>query len=347
MSSPLDQLQPRPARRFWRTWRREIVRGGVLFGLVVGAGLFIRSIKFRVPVSLGNLGSFGDFNWDGDNGRDQFGAGRQVGDAWEYRAFIKPSQHVWIRNTNGPIDVVAGTGDSLVIHADKSWHMSNPQLVQIVPVTSDRGLTVCAVWEAQDSRCNDGGDYHLSGLTKNDIAVRFTVQLPRNIPVDVSTLNGGLQVEGASAPVNAATINGRIAVRTSTGPVNASTVNGSIEAVMQSLKNGDVRLRTVNGSVSAAVPRDINANINAETVTGRVETDFPVRVSGKISPRHLHGTIGNGGPTLELATVNGSVTLHDVSTYPTSDSHARPAVSVPAPHGPRHRRSRTPPPEQP
>ena len=342
MSTSLDQTQPSPAKRFWRAWRREIVRGGVLFGLVVGAGFFVRSIRIHVP-TLPDLSSLGDFNWDGDNGGDQFGSGRQVGDTWTYRAFIKPSQQVWIRNTNGPIDVVAGTGDSLVIRAEKSWNASDPQQVQIVPVPTDRGLTVCAVWQARDSRCNDGGEYHLSGLAKNDIAVRFTVQLPRNVAIDVSTLNGGLQVEGASAPVKATTVNGRIAVRTSTGPVNAQTVNGSIEAVMQSLSRGDVRLKTVNGSVSAGVPRDINATIDAETVTGRVETDFPVRVSGKISPRHLHGTIGNGGPTLELATVNGSVTLHDANTYPPPAPHQRPE----APQHPRHQRWRTPPPQQP
>jgi putative adhesin len=342
MSTSLDHTQPSPAKRFWRTWRREIVRGGVLFGLVVGAGFFIRSIKIHVP-TLPDLSSLGDFNWDGDNGGDQFGAGRHVGETWNYMALLKPSQHLWIRNTIGPIDVVAGTSDSVVIRAEKSWNASDPQLVQIIPVPTERGLTVCAVWQAKDSRCNDGGDYHLSGLMRNDIAVRFTVQLPRNIAIDVSTQNGGLQVEGASAPVTAATVNGRIAVRTTTGPVNAQTINGSIEAVMQSLLNGDVRLKTVNGSVSAGLPRDINANIDAETVTGRVETDFPVRVSGKISPRHLHGTIGNGGATLTLTTVNGSITLHDAGAYPSPGA----APHAPSgPHAPRHR-VRTPPPQQP
>src|SRR5216117_4623693 len=80
---------------------------------------------------------------------------------------------------------------------------------------------------------------------------RFTVQLPHNVPIDASTVNGGLEIDGVSAPVEAATVNGRIAVNTSTGPVQATTVNGSIEANMQSLPSGDVRLTTVNGSVSA------------------------------------------------------------------------------------------------
>jgi Toastrack DUF4097 len=330
MDMSLDQSAT-PARRFWRTWRREIIRGGVLFGLVVGTGLFIRSIRIHVPTPLGALGSFGDFNWGGGDGGDLFGGNRQVGDAWDYQALLKPNQRVWIRNTNGPIEVVAGTGDSLRIHVEKSWRQSDPQSVQVVPVLTERGLTVCALWDARDRRCNEGGDYRMNGVKKNDVAVRFTVQLPRNIPVDASTVNGGLQIDGVSSPVEAATVNGRIDVNTSTGPVQAKTINGSIAANMQSLTSGDVRLETVNGSVSAGLPLRLNANIDAQTVNGRVETDFPVKIMGKTSPRHLRGTIGNGGPTLKLVTVNGSITLHeaDPNPNPNPPAHPRPAPNAP------------------
>jgi len=305
--------QPTPAKSFWRTWRREIIRGGVLFGLVLGAGLFIRNVKrnIHMPSPLGALGAFGDFNWGDGEGGDLFGRGRETGDEWEYAALITPSQHVWIKNTNGPIEVVAGHSDSLYVHAEKSWRHSDPQSVQLIPVLTERGLTICAMWEAREMRCQEGGDYRLNGVKKNDVAVRITVELPRNVPINVGTVNGGLEIDGVSAPVEASTVNGRIAVNTSAGPVQASTINGSIEANMQSLTSGDVRLTTVNGSVSAGLPRQINANIDAETVNGRVETDFKVMIQGKISTRHLRGTIGTGGATLKLVTVNGSITLHE------------------------------------
>jgi hypothetical protein len=350
MDMSLDQVAATPAKSFWRTWRREIVRGGVLFTLVVCAGLgiraMVRSVRAHIPESLGSLGSFGDFNWGDGEGGDLFGRGREVGDAWEYRALITPSQHVWIRNTNGPIEVVAGTGDSLVIQAEKSWRTSEPQSVRLIPVLTARGLTVCALWEARDSRCNEGGDYHMNGVKKNDVAVRFTVQLPRNVPIDASTVNGALQIDGVSAPVEAATVNGRIAVNTSTGPVQATTVNGSIEAVMQTLTSGDVRLTTVNGSVSAGLPPTINANIDAQTVNGRVETDFPVKIVGKISTRHLRGTIGTGGPTLKLITVNGSISLHEAEANPNPNPNP-PSHPRPAPDASHRTRWRTPPPERP
>lgn len=348
MDMSLDQAPTTPAKSFWRTWRREIVRAGVLFTLVVFGGLGLRAVfsnvKAHIPESLGALGSFGDFNWGDGEGGDLFGRGREVGDPWEYRVLLKPTQLVWIRNTNGPIEVVAGTGDSLVVQAEKSWRSSDPQSVQLVPVLTERGLTVCAMWEAREQRCNEGGDYRMNGVKKNDIAVRFTVQLPHSISINASTVNGGLQIDGVSAPVEAATVNGRIAVNTSTGPVQATTVNGSIEAIMQSLTSGDVRLTTVNGSVSAGLPAQINANIDAETVNGRVETDFPVKITGKISTRHLRGTIGNGGPTLKLITVNGSISLHEADANPNPNPNPHPRF---APGGPRRPHARTPPPDRP
>ena len=78
MDMPLDQ--PAPIRRFLRTWRRELVRGGVLFGLVVGTGLVIRSVKMHVPVPWGALSSFGDFDWGDGGGGNLFGSNRELGD---------------------------------------------------------------------------------------------------------------------------------------------------------------------------------------------------------------------------------------------------------------------------
>lgn len=349
MDVSLDQ--PTPAKKFWRTWRREIIRGGVLFGLVLGTGLFIFGAKrnFRMPSPIGALGAFSDFNWDDGAGGDLFGHGRETGDPWEYRVPLKPSQHVWIKNTNGPIDVVAGHSDTLLVLAEKSWRNSDPSSVQLVHTYSERGVTICALWQAREMRCEDGGEYRLNGLKKSDVAIRFRVELPRNIRIEASTVNGGLQIHGVSGPVEASTINGAIGITTSTGPVRASTVNGGIEAVMHALTSGDVRLTTVNGSVKAGLPAELNANIEAETVNGSVETDLPVKVTGRISKRHLRGTIGTGGPTVKLGTVNGSITL-DVAgphmLHPTAAPRGRaprgapPARAVPpAPE--------TPPPDRP
>jgi DUF4097 and DUF4098 domain-containing protein YvlB len=109
--------------------------------------------------------------------------------------------------------------------------------------------------------------------------------------------------------VVANTLNGKILVHTSVGPVQANTVNGSIEATMDALTGGNMELGTVNGTVTAVLPSSLNAVVDASTVNGRVETEFALQVLGKINPRHVRGTIGSGGMTLKLNTVNGSVII--------------------------------------
>ncbi len=299
--------QPSPFRRFLSTWRREIIRGGVLFGVVLAAGLAISQVKVGFGLPWAALRSFNGFDIDPDG--DLFGPGREVGDQWQWRGPVQPSQQVWIRNTNGPVAVVQGTGDMLEVLTEKSWRNSAPSSVDLVPVTTERGVTICALWAARERRCGSEGDYRHSHIRKNDVAVRFTVHLPRGVKIDVSTVNGEVAIEGAAAPVAATTVNGKILVHTSVGPVSAHTVNGSIEAAMDALTGGDIELGTVNGGVTAVLPDRLNAVLEAATVNGRVDTDFPLQLTGKMSPRHVRGTIGSGGMMLKLNTVNGSVTI--------------------------------------
>lgn len=108
---------------------------------------------------------------------------------------------------------------------------------------------------------------------------------------------------------------------------------------MDALTGGDIELQTVNGTVTAVLPRSLNAVVDAETVNGRVETDFPLQITGKVSPRHVRGTIGSGGMTLKLNTVNGSVMIRRLNgTTPT------PAVAPVPPARSRRVRRETPPP---
>ena len=299
--------QPLTFRRFLSTWRREIIRGGVLFALVITAGLMISRVKVGFGVPWASLRSLGDFDFGGDG--DLFGPGREIGDEWKWTGRVTPSQQVWIRNTIGPVEVVQGTGDVLEVSAEKSWRHSGPDAVQLVPVTSARGVTICAVWQAQESNCGATGEYALNHVHKNDVAVRFTVHLPRGVKVDVSTISGEVVIDGAAAPVVANTKNGGIVVHTSLGPVQANTINGNIEAAMDALTGGDIELGTKNGTVTAVLPSSLNADVDASTVNGRVETEFALQVLGKISPRHVRGTIGSGGRTLRINTINGSVLI--------------------------------------
>ncbi len=90
----------------------------------------------------------------------------------------------------------------------------------------------------------------------------------------------------------------------------ASTVNGSVYAEMSWANwNNELGFSTVNGGITLVLPGKLDTEISATTVNGDIETDWPLTISGRFSHRRLRGTIGAGGRSLNLSTVNGEIRL--------------------------------------
>jgi hypothetical protein len=299
-------------QQFWLGWRKEIVRGAVIFAAVLGVGLAASRMWGRIPFDMANNFNWEDFGnrWDSDH--DEHGD-RNWRESFRYSAKIAPARWVWIRNTNGPISVEETDGESLMVFADKRSRRSDPNDVEIRAVERNGTVTICALWVADEAECGDEGEYHMKNTKRTDIAVRFRVLLPKGIKLDASTVNGPVEVEGAAAALTLATVNGQIHAN-ATGPIRATTVNGSIHADMENMpctpcSTEAVELKTVNGSITAMLPSNINADLDATTVSGRVSTDLPIQLVGRVTPRAVKARIGKGGRRLALSTVNGSIEI--------------------------------------
>jgi hypothetical protein len=224
----------------------------------------------------------------------------------------------WLRiaNMNGAIDVEPASGSSAEVHGEKKWRDGDPSKVRFAVVKDGDNVTVCALWHEGD-RCDEDG-YHSNGHhgnDNNDVSVHFSVKLPRGVRVEASSVNGALDITGASSEVVAHTVNGRIDAASSNGPVVAETVNGSINVRMDAIPANAERLSysTVNGSVTIEVPASFNGELEMETVNGSLQSDFPITLTGRFNPRHVRATIGSGGPRVHLETVNGSIQLKKLS----------------------------------
>lgn len=225
----------------------------------------------------------------------------------------------WLRiaNLNGSIDVQPASGNTAQVHGEKKWRDGDPSRVRFVVAKDGDNVTVCALWHEDDSCDEDGYQSHgrHGDNDHNDVSVKFTVQLPKGVRVRTSTVNGSLDISGASAEVVAHTVNGRIDAASTSGPVDAETVNGSIRVRMDALpaNTRELEYSTVNGSVTIEVPSNFSGELEMETVNGSLQSDFPVTMQGRFNPRHLRAKIGEGGPTIHLKTVNGSVELRKLS----------------------------------
>ena len=235
-------------------------------------------------------------------------AGRQQGDQWNWHGAVAAGKTLEIRGVNGTIEAGPASGSEVVVTATKRGRHSDPDDVRIEVVQHDGNVTICAVYPGSSNRCGSDDDYHMS-THNNDVEVQFHAQLPAGVAFTGGTVNGDVEANGVGGRVEASTVNGDARLETSAGDASAHTVNGSVTAVVHGQGTGSLRFGTVNGSVTLSVPKNLGADLEAETVNGSIETDFPITVTGRINRRHLDGRIGQGGRSLKVETVNGSIRL--------------------------------------
>ena len=228
--------------------------------------------------------------------------------AWNWHGRIASGKTLEIRGVNGPITAEPASGSEVVVTATKRARHSDPDEVTIQVLQHDGNVTICAVYPGSSNRCGSDDDYHMS-THNNDVEVEFHAQLPAGVSLSAETVNGDVEASNVGGPVDASTVNGSVRMETSSGEGSGKTVNGSVTAVLHGQGTGPLKFETVNGGVTLSVPKDLGADLEAETVNGSIETEFPITVTGRINRRHLDGRIGQGGRSLKIETVNGSIRL--------------------------------------
>lgn len=242
---------------------------------------------------------------------------QQTDNAFRWSGAVASGRWVYVRNLNGAIRVERASGAQVEVTAEKRWRRGDPEDVRIEVTRAGSGdgdVIVCAVWRDHTDRCDERG-YRTLDRNRgrwdrdDDVNVEFTVRLPQGVRLDASSVNGRLDITGATSEVEAHTVNGGIRAESAGGPVRAGTVNGDIDVRMATVGTSDLSFETVNGSIDVTVPEGLNATISMRTVNGSVGSDFPMTLNGRINPRRITATIGSGGPRLEFSTVNGSIDL--------------------------------------
>jgi len=238
---------------------------------------------------------------------------RQSDRSFTWEGTVPNGRWLYVRNLNGAIRVERASGNQIEVEATKRWRRGDPDEVRIEQRKIGDDVIICAFWNDRSECDADGYRTNNEGWRgrndRNDTSVEFRVRLPAGVKLGVSTINGGLDVSGATSEVDASTVNGGIEATSSGGPVRANTVNGSITVRMNEIGTEDLEFETVNGSVEVWVPSNLNADVDMRTVNGRVSSDFPMTLSGRINPRAIRAKIGDGGRRLRFSTVNGSIEL--------------------------------------
>ncbi|HEY8551321.1 MAG TPA: DUF4097 family beta strand repeat-containing protein [Vicinamibacterales bacterium] len=225
----------------------------------------------------------------------------EASDTWTKSYPLSEGGTVEIVNTNGFVDVSAGTGSTVEVTAVRVARAATPDAAKelLAKVTIRE--------EVSPDRVKLGAEYPRTGLGGGGVEVRYTVKVPASAQVALTTTNGRLSVTDVKGPATLGTTNGEISARNLGGPVKASTTNGAIDLQLASLA-GDVDLETTNGSISLTLPADAKASLSARCTNGSISVDGIRMEELERSRRRLEARLNGGdGPKIALETTNGGI----------------------------------------
>ena len=151
------------------------------------------------------------------------------------------------------------------------------------------------------------------GLFGNSWYVNFRLHVPRHLAAQLHSENGGIDISNIDGEIHADTTNGGLTLRDLGGKVHATTVNGGVNVALNGTQwHGEgLFAKSTNGGVTVNAPDNYSARLIAATINGGISVAFPITTHGSIR-NHLDAQIGQGGPTIQVETTNGGVSIgHD------------------------------------
>jgi len=162
------------------------------------------------------------------------------------------------------------------------------------------------------------------GGMPRDVTLR--IQVPRQSSVSLSTVNDGdIHVQGLEGDLELNNVNGEITAKDVAGSVVAHTTNGDVKVTMTRVDaKAALAFATLNGNVDVSLPGSFRGDLRMRSDNGEIYTDFDVqlgaspakveqqRQGGKYRlevEQEVRGTIGGGGPEIQLRTFNGDIYL--------------------------------------
>lgn len=212
-------------------------------------------------------------------------------------------QSISIRTTV-PHDGFGNAGAKYVIHV--------PRKVELRNIVSSNGSIRVDSIEGEAHLKTSNGSVHATAV-QGLLDARTT-----NGSMDINDVTGDTRLQTSNGTIHANVRKGGFDATTSNGtitarlmdsdahPVRLQSSNGHIDLTMDSPR--EVRANTSNSSITVHLPGSAGADLRAHTTNGSISSDFDVNSHGGMHGKHtLDGSIGQGGPLLELGTTNGSI----------------------------------------
>jgi DUF4097 and DUF4098 domain-containing protein YvlB len=234
-----------------------------------------------------------------------FGVGLASGratDTWTKTWTVSDGARFELRNVNGGITVEpVPAGSALEVKAERIAKSSTDEAARelLKKVEIHEEASANRVFIETRAPKTWGRDGH---------EVKYTVRLPDGVSLDVTNVNGGVDVRGATAGAAVRTTNGGIKAKGLAGQLEARTTNGGIDVALVA-KPAAVKLETTNGGISLEVPVATAADFEAHVTNGGIHVDDALKFEavGQQNRRNVSGKLNGGGAKIEASTTNGGI----------------------------------------
>jgi DUF4097 and DUF4098 domain-containing protein YvlB len=190
-----------------------------------------------------------------------------------------PVRSLEIEGLNGPVTIRSGATFSAKIEiiakaADKKRAAEVLETVKVKFTNRGGALTL----DARSYAESEGRRWSRNWNAE----IRQEITLPRDARLEVSLVNGALDVSGIEGDLTLSTVNGALKVEGGGRHVELQTVNGEIVARLLDLPKGaEVEAKTVNGAVTIRLPKGPDVKLRAHTMNGDIVSTLPFPASAR------------------------------------------------------------------
>jgi DUF4097 and DUF4098 domain-containing protein YvlB len=238
------------------------------------------------------------------------------GDEWSHQYPIERRPDVHVKTDDGSVRVESGAGTRVDARVTtEGWRIAPGEVTVTESQTGDR----------VDIEVRLPKGHFGTGHRSIDVLLH----VPKEADLEVSTGDGSITADGLQGEIRLHTGDGSIRGAGLAGRLRADTGDGSMDVRgrfdVLDLRTGDGgidaaaeagskvesawSLRSGDGSVTLRVPEDLGAELDAQTGDGSISLDKAVTVKGTVREHSVRGTLGPGGPPLQIHTGDGSIRL--------------------------------------
>lgn len=262
-----------------------------------------------------------------------------------------------ISNIRGSITILPGDAD--VIEATAVGHGNFDNGDFSIEMTQDSDGTVRIETRNKES---------FFGFLSHPPKVEYTVHVPQGIQLKASCVSSSLSVSDLEGDFQLKTVSGDMQVKNLTGPFKLKAVSGDIsgshlagvlelgtvsgrvkllesnfpnadgstvsgDLILQSpISAGPYQFGSVSGSVKLLVPTDTHCNAELNSVSGKIRSSLPATTTS-VGRGTKVTQVGNGGTTVRLKSVSGSL-VFEVEGIPASSVSSTSEPVTPTPPTP-------------